>query len=150
MTFLRPADRPELLGYLGGYEILEVIGRGGMNIVFKGYDPMLGRMAAIKVLAPQMASSVQARRRFLREGRAAACITHRNVVSIYEVNESAGLPYLVMQYVSGPSLQEMLDRTGPLPVKEIVRIGKEIAEGLAAAHKQGLIPRDVKPANILL
>jgi serine/threonine protein kinase len=148
--FLRPCDRPELLGYLGTYEVLEVIGRGGMSIVFKAFDPVLNRLVAIKVLAPQMASSLQARRRFLREGRAAACIADENVVSVYEVNESAGLPYLVMQYVAGPSLQDVLDQTGSLPVREIVRLGKEIAKGLAAAHRQGLIHRDVKPANILL
>ncbi len=148
--FLRTADRPGLLGYLGAYEVREVIGRGGMGIVFKAFDPALHRMVAIKVLAPQMAGSATARKRFLREGRAAAAVTHDHVVSIHEVNESAGLPYLVMQYVAGTSLQDKLDVTGPLPVLEILRIGMQVADGLAAAHAQGLVHRDIKPANILL
>ena len=149
-SFLLPADGPGMVGYLGDYVVLEVIGRGGMGVVFKAFDPALHRMTAIKVLAPQLAGSATARRRFLREGRAAAAVVHDHVITIYDVDEKDGLPYLVMQYVAGVSLQDKLDRDGPLPLAEVLRIGTQTAAGLAAAHAQGLIHRDIKPSNILL
>jgi hypothetical protein len=149
-SILRAPERPELLGHLGRYEVQELIGSGGMGVVFRAFDPGLHRVVAIKVLAPQRAGSATARKRFVREGRAAATVTHDNVVSIYEVDETAGLPYLVMQYVAGESLQGRLDRAGPLEVEDVVRIGLQTASGLAAAHAQGLIHRDIKPANLLL
>src|SRR5439155_1286612 len=101
-------------------------------------------------LAPQLATSAAARKRFEREARAAAAISHEHIVAIYAVEETKGLPYLVMEYVAGVSLQERLDRTGALGLKEVLRIGMQTAEGLAAAHAQGLVHRDIKPANILL
>ncbi|HWE36298.1 MAG TPA: protein kinase [Isosphaeraceae bacterium] len=150
--FLDPPDPddPDQIGRFGPYEVLGVIGRGGWGIVLKGFDPALHRPVAIKVLAPQYATSATARRRFVREARAAASISHDHVVTIHAVDECKGLPYLVMQYVAGKSLQERIDHTGPLEVKEVLRIGMQAARGLAAAHAQGLIHRDVKPANILL
>jgi serine/threonine protein kinase len=101
-------------------------------------------------MVAQLATSAAARRRFIREARAAAAVSHDHVVTIYAVEEDDRLPYLVMQYVDGTSLQERLDRSGPLPLAEILRIGMQTASGLAAAHAQGLVHRDVKPANILL
>ena len=95
-------------------------------------------------------STGAARSRFLREARAAAAVVHEHVVGVFAVAESAGLPFLVMEYVSGRSLQDRLDRDGPLSVTEVLRIGMQTAAGLAAAHAQGLVHRDVKPANILL
>ena len=150
VDFLAPSDDPAHLGRIGPYEVVEVIGRGGMGVVLKGLDPSLNRFVAIKVLAPELATSASARRRFAREGQAAAAICHDHVVAIHAVDASGGLPYLVMQYVAGKSLQERIDQTGPLPVEEIVRIGMQAARGLAAAHAVGLIHRDVKPSNILL
>jgi serine/threonine protein kinase len=147
LSFVSPAARPGLLGTLGRYEVFEVIGRGGMGIVLKAFDPMLQRLVAIKVLA--MAGAT-ARQRFTREARAAAAVRHEHIVPVHEVAEAAGRPYLVMQYVAGESLQARLDRAGPLPIEDIVRIGLETAAGLAASHAQGLIHRDIKPANILL
>jgi serine/threonine protein kinase len=148
--FLRPTDQPGLLGLLGQYEVQEEIGRGGMGVVFKALDPALSRVVAIKVLSPFLASSATARRRFVRESRAAAAVCHDHIVAVHGVHEENGLPYLVMQYIPGESLQARLDRTGPLEVVEIVRIGYQTAAGLAAAHAQGLIHRDIKPANLLL
>jgi serine/threonine-protein kinase len=150
LPLLDPPQTPEALGRLGSYDIIEVIGRGGMGVVLKALDPALNRLVAIKVLAPQWATSSAARKRFAREARATAAVRHDHVVAVYAVEEAGGLPYLVMEYVHGMSLQQRLDETGPLPVEEIVRIGMQTAAGLAAAHAQGLIHRDVKPANILL
>jgi serine/threonine protein kinase len=149
-SILRPAEKPGLLGMLGQYEVQEVIGRGGMGVVLKAFDPALNRVVAIKVIASIVSGSARAGRRFAREARAAAAVCHDHVVTVHGVHEMNGQPYLVMQYVAGESLQARLDRTEPLQVEEIVRIGLQTAQGLAAAHAQGLIHRDVKPANILL
>src|SRR5438132_1739769 len=121
-----------------------------MGIVLKAFDPGLHRVVAIKVLAPQLATSGTARKRFTREAQAAAAVSHDHVVTIHAVEEANGIPYLVMHYVAGMSLQERLDKSGPLELKEILRIGMHTAAGLAAAHAQGLVHRDIKPANILL
>lgn len=150
LDFLDPSDNPAMLGRLGEYNVLEVIGRGGMGVVLKGYDYDLNRYVAIKVLAPQWASSGAARKRFAREGQAAAAVVHQHVLAIHSVNATHRLPYLVMPFVAGESLQQRLDREGPLEIAEILRIGFQVAEGLAAAHAQGLVHRDIKPANILL
>jgi hypothetical protein len=150
LEFLGPPTRPDALGRLGHYEVLEVVGQGGMGVVVRAFDEQLHRVVAIKVLAPDLAASASARQRFAREARAAAAIAHDHVVTIHAVEPDHQPPYLVMHYVAGVSLQDKLDRTGPLGVKEVLRIGLQVAEGLAAAHKQGLVHRDVKPANILL
>jgi serine/threonine-protein kinase len=150
LAFLTPSDAPGTLGRLGAYTISRVLGRGGMGIVLLGHDPALDRPVAIKVLAPALAADASARRRFAREARAAAAVVHEHVVAIHAVDEFAGLPYLVMQYVAGKSLQERIDCDGPLEVAEILRIGLQAATGLAAAHAQGLVHRDIKPSNILL
>jgi tetratricopeptide (TPR) repeat protein len=150
LHFLAPSDEPDHLGRLGPYEISEVIGRGGMGVVLKGYDARLNRVVAIKVLSPVLASDAMARKRFLREARAAAAVSHPHVITIHAVEGSADPPYLVMECVDGSSLQQKLDRDGALPLVEIVRVGAQVASGLAAAHEQGLIHRDVKPSNILL
>jgi len=150
LGILSPTDDPGMIGRLAGYEIVGVIGRGGMGIVLKGFDPRLNRFVAIKSLAPQLAASGSARRRFAREARAAAAVVHENVIAIHGVAEFQSVPYLVMPYVKGESLQKRIDRTGPHDVKEVLRIGRQMAAGLAAAHAQGLVHRDIKPANILL
>jgi hypothetical protein len=152
LEFLAPPDKPGYLGRLGHFDVVEVIGRGGMGIVLRAFDPCLQRPVAIKVLDPQLATNETAHQRFCREARAAAAITHGNVVAIHQVeqDETSELPFLVMQLVNGVSLQERLDQGGPLPLKEVLEIGMQAAWGLAAAHSQGLIHRDIKPANILL
>jgi serine/threonine-protein kinase len=150
LSFLAATDWPGSLGRLGTYEIIGVLGSGGMGVVLKAFDPALRRNVAIKVLSASLASSGAARRRFLREARAAAAVVHEHVVSVYAVVDTAGLPFFVMEYVPGRSLQDRLDRNGPLSLLEILRIGMQTAAGLAAAHAQGLVHRDVKPSNILL
>ncbi len=150
LDFLAPTDDPHSLGRIGTYEVMGVVGRGGAGIVLKAFDGALDRYVAIKALSPNLAASAAARRRFAREAQAAAAVVHEHVVPIHAVSVHQGLPYIVMQYVAGRSLQQRLDAHGPLPLAEILRIGMQTAAGLAAAHAQGLVHRDVKPANILL
>ena len=150
LGFLDPSDVPGDLGKLGPYRVLEVLGSGGMGIVLKAFDPALNRPVAIKVLAPQLASAGPSRKRFAREARAAAAIRNEHVVAIHAVDEWKGLPYLVMEFIPGSSLQERVDRSAPLDLSSILRIGMQTAAGLAAAHAQGLVHRDIKPSNILL
>src|SRR5262245_5276105 len=147
---LEPSDEPNVLGRLGGYDVLEVIGRGGMSVVLKGYDRELKRCVAIKVLAPHLAQSSLAKKRFAREAQAAAAVVHPHVLAIHQVQAGGRLPFLVMPLVSGETLAARLASQGTLELKEVLRIGMQAAAGLTAAHEQGLVHRDVKPANILL
>jgi serine/threonine protein kinase len=138
------------LARIGSYRLLKVLGSGGMGVVFEAEDVRLRRRVALKALRPMLAVSEMARKRFLREARAAAAITHANVVAVYEAGEDRGIPFLAMAYLSGETLESRLRREGPLPLADIVSIGRQLAEGLAAAHAQNLLHRDVKPANIML
>jgi serine/threonine protein kinase len=149
-AFLQPSTDPDSIGRFARYEVREVIGRGGMGVVMRAFDPSLGRYCAVKVLAPELAGSAAAKRRFSREAKSAAAVVHPHVVPIQTVDQHGGLPYLVMPVVEGQSLQQRVEASGPLSVIETVRIASQIAEGLAAAHDQGLVHRDIKPANILL
>jgi DNA-binding beta-propeller fold protein YncE len=150
LHFLAPSQKPGSLGRLDHYEMLAVIGRGGMGVVFKAFDEKLRRVVAVKALAPHLAAGGVARRRFVREARAAAAVRHDNVIGIHAVEDAGPIPYLVMEFIDGVSLEDRLRRGGPLEVGEVVRVGLQIAAGLAAAHRQGLVHRDIKPANILL
>lgn len=135
---------------LGGYKIRGLLGSGGMGRVLEAYDVALRRPVAIKVMAEELATSPTGRARFLREARAAARVKHPHVVAVHAVAENELTPYLVMEFVAGESLQCRLEREGPLRLVDIVRIGLQTARGLAAAHAQGLVHRDIKPGNILL
>jgi len=152
LNFLAPAEGPGEIGRLGGYRILKILGSGGMGVVFHAEDPALQRPVAVKAMLPRMAASASARLRFLREGRAAASLHHDHIVPIYQVGEDRGVPFLAMPLLRGESLEDRLKREGEgaLPPAEVCRIGREIAEGLAAAHARGLVHRDVKPANVWL
>lgn len=152
LSFLKPSPVPGKIGRLGDFEIVRVIGKGGMGIVLHAFDPHLQRDVAIKILDPHLATNNTARQRFCREARSAAAVTHDNLVTIYQVDEDqkSGLPYLVMQLVSGESLDKKLARMGQLSIQEVVRLGVQTAAGLAAAHSSGLIHRDIKPGNILI
>ncbi len=150
LTFLGPGQKPGSLGWLDHYEVQAVVGKGGMGVVLKAFDERLQRVVAVKVLAPHLADSYTARQRFVREARAAAAVSHDHVIGIYAIEDAGPVPYLVMEFIDGPSLQAYLKRHGPPPVREVLRIGQQIAAGLDAAHQRGLVHRDIKPANVLL
>jgi WD40 repeat protein/serine/threonine protein kinase len=148
--FLAPAQQPDEIGRLGPYRVLSVLGEGGMGVVFRAEDEQLRRLIALKVMKPALAANPSARRRFLREGQTTAALEHEHVVSIYQVGEDRGVPFLAMPLLKGESLEERLGCTELLPLAVVLRIGREIAAGLAAAHAHGLIHRDIKPANVWL
>jgi WD40 repeat protein len=152
LDFLAPADMPGRIGTFADFEVVRVVGRGGMGLVLHGFDTSLHRDVAIKVLDPELSSTKTARQRFCREARAAAAVTHENIVTVHQVNEDnrTGLPYLVMQLVNGESLEQRLRREGRLNVRDVIHLGAQAAAGLSAAHANGLIHRDVKPGNMLI
>ena len=150
LPFLAPSREPGGLGRLDHYDVLEVVGRGATGVVLKARDTKLQRVVALKVLALRLAASGPARERFVREAQATAAVRDDNVIAIYAVSAEGPVPYLVMEYIAGATLGDRIKKGGPLKLPEILRIGMQLASGLAAAHAQGLIHRDIKPANILL
>jgi WD40 repeat protein len=151
---LAPAQAAGELGRLGKYRVLKLLGQGGMGMVFQAEDPHLQRAVALKVMLPSLAANAAAKERFLREARATAAIEHDHIVTIHQVDEDRGVPYLAMQMLKGMSLEDYLKRAKetkkPLTLGQILKLGREIAKGLAAAHERGLIHRDIKPANVWL
>lgn len=146
LLFLAPSGEPGVLGRLDHYEIIEIVGRGGMAIVMRAHDTKLQREVAVKVLV----TSGVTRQSFVREARAVAAIRDDHVVTIHGVEDEGPVPYLVMEFINGGTLEDRLRQRGSLEVDEILVIGMQIASGLAAAHRKGLIHRDVKPSNILI
>ncbi|HJT31616.1 MAG TPA: protein kinase [Pirellulales bacterium] len=147
---LDPPQAEGELGWFGGYRVLRVLGAGGMGLVFEAEDPQLRRRVALKVMQRKLAARPEHRQRFLREARAAAALDHPHIVTVHQVGEHRGVPFLAMQLLRGESLDERLRREGRLPPTECLRIGRETAEALAVAHERGMIHRDIKPANIWL
>jgi eukaryotic-like serine/threonine-protein kinase len=135
---------------LGPYRVVRQLGRGGMGAVYLAEDVRLRRLVALKVLAPGWAADPSAKDRFLREARAAAAVRHDHVVTIYEVGQEADTPFIAMELLRGATLDSYLAAKGPPEPGQALRIGREVAEGLAAAHAKGLVHRDVKPANVWL
>lgn len=148
--FLSPAAAVGELGRLGSYRVLRVLGEGGMGLVFEAEDSQLQRRVALKVLRPELAANAMFRDRFLQEARSAAAIPHDHIITIFQVGQDNNLPYLAMEFLHGESLEDRLRRQGRLTVAETLRIGRQTALGLAAAHARGLIHRDIKPANLWL
>jgi serine/threonine protein kinase len=150
LSMLAPPQAEGELGRLGAYRVLKVLGSGGMGVVFQGEDLLLQRPVAIKAMQPALAANASARERFLREARAVANLSHDHIVPIFAVAEERGLPFLVMPFLKGETLDARLKRVPKLDLPEVLRIGREIAEGLSAIHAAGLIHRDIKPANVWL
>ena len=138
------------LGWLAHYRVLRLLGEGGMGLVFLAEDSLLSRPVALKVIRPEIADTPGIAQRFTREARATAAIKHDHIVTIYQVGQENGIPFLAMEYLKGMSLAQWLDRGHSPSVELVLRIGREIAAGLSAAHRHGLIHRDIKPANIWL
>ena len=134
---------------LGSYEIASSIGQGGMGEVYRARDLKLGREVAIKVLAPELASDSERLRRFEQEARAASALSHPNIVHIYDVGESDGTRYIVMELAEGTTLRRVLD-DGPLPADRLLEIARQLTDGLAKAHTAGIVHRDLKPENVMV
>src|ERR1700682_364394 len=131
------------------YRILAKLGEGGMGAVYRGQDLSLGREVALKFLPPEMSAEPHARKRLLKEARAASILNHPNIATIYEVSESEQTPFIAMELVNGESLKQVLQR-GALPPAQMLDVARQIAEGLHEAHQAGVFHRDVKPGNIMI
>jgi serine/threonine protein kinase len=135
---------------LGQYRILDQLGRGGMGRVYKAEHRTMGRIVALKVLAPDLLRTDRAQELFLREVRAAARLVHPNIVTAYDANQVDGRYFLVLEYVDGPNLEQLVRKQGPLPVGQACDYARQITQGLQCAHALGMVHRDVKPANVLV
>jgi serine/threonine protein kinase len=135
---------------IAGYQLEERIGQGGMAVVFKARDEALGRLVALKILAPTLASDSAFRQRFIRESRVAAAIDDPHIVPVFAAGEADGILFIAMRYVAGGDAQSLLNREGPLPSDRVADIISPVASALDAAHRAGLVHRDVKPSNILM
>jgi tRNA A-37 threonylcarbamoyl transferase component Bud32 len=150
LTFLEPPLQEDELGRLADFRVLQLIGQGGMGIVYRAVDTRLSRVVALKVVQPRFTSDTKMRQRFLREARAMAAIKSDHVVTVYEVGVANDVPFLAMEFLEGEALDSLQNQIGSLPLAQVVRIGKEVAHGLAAAHARGLVHRDIKPSNLWL
>ncbi len=147
---LAPPSHPELIGSINRYELEQLVGRGGMGLVFRAYDTELNRTVAVKILALHLIAIGSARERFIREARAVASLSHPHIVPIYDVVTDGAVPALVMQFIAGETLQQRISRRGPMQVDDVLQIGIQLADALAMAHGRGLVHRDIKPGNVLL
>jgi len=134
----------------GRFLIIEERGRGGMAVVYRAYDNVLQRTVALKVLLPHLAANAEFTRRFEREAITAANLRHPNVVIIYDVGSHESFQYIVMEYLDGPTLQQEIQKKGSLPINRVIPIIRQLASALDYAHQQGLVHRDVKPANVIV
>ena len=150
LSFLSSPQGPDELGRLGSYKIIKLLGAGGMGLVFEAEDTLLRRQVALKVMKPEIAIKEDHRKRFLQEARSGAAIPHDNIATVFQVGIENNVPYLAMQFLQGESLGSRLHRDGKIPVDESLRIIREVALGIAAAHETNLIHRDIKPDNIWL
>lgn len=148
--FAPPPEGVDAIGQLGPYLVVRELGSGGMGLVYEATDSRLQRRVALKVMRPHLAADPAATLRFIREARAAAQLVNDRAAAIYDVGEADGIPFLAMEFLEGETLGQCLRREKTLAVEQVVALGIEIAEGLAAAHDHGLIHRDIKPDNIWL
>ncbi len=132
------------------YRVMKLLGRGGMGAVYRCHDEELGREVALKIIRPEIANDAGVIERFKREIQLSSRVTHRNVLRVYDIGEAEGLRFLTMQFVEGEDLASLLRHTGPLPLTRLVHVFRQICEGLAAAHDEGVVHRDLKPQNVLL
>src|SRR5581483_8599426 len=141
---------PEDKVLAGRYELVELVGTGGMSSVYKAHDRLLERNVALKVLHPHYGDDAEYVERFRREARSVAQLSHPHIVTVIDRGEDDGQQFIVFEYVDGENLKQFLERTGPLPTRRALELALEIADALAFAHEHGLVHRDVKPQNVLL
>src|SRR5207247_1691907 len=141
---------PRIGTELAGYRIESVLGRGGMSVVYLAEDVRLRRKVALKVLSPELSADERFRDRFVRESQIAAGLDHPNIIPIHEAGEADGVLFIAMRYVRGTDLKALLRDGGPLPPDRAIEILGAVAEALDEAHAEGLVHRDVKPANVLI
>ena len=132
------------------YQILAILGKGGMGIVYQAYDPVLQRTVAIKVLPPQLTLDAEFVARFQREAIASANLRHANIVTVYDVGQQAGEYFIIMEYLEGTTLEQVLANGGPMSMAQASKIVTQIASALDHAHSRGIVHRDVKPSNVML
>jgi serine/threonine-protein kinase len=135
---------------IGKYEIVAELGQGGMGVVYKARDPFIGRLVAIKTVSPDLVSDPEILKRFYREAQSAGTLQHPNIVTIYDLGEADGCPYIAMEFVEGENLQAIINRRARIPLAAKLKLAQQFCEGLGHAHKRGFVHRDVKPANILV
>ncbi|HEX9623766.1 MAG TPA: serine/threonine-protein kinase, partial [Streptosporangiaceae bacterium] len=135
---------------IAGYRIEQLIGRGGMAVVYRATDVRLDRMVALKILNPDLARNDSFRQRFIRESRAGAAVDHPHVIPVFEAGEAQDVLFIAMRYVSGLDVRALIERLGKLPADRTVELVTQVASALDTAHAAGLVHRDVKPANMLL
>ena len=133
---------------IGKYHIVRVLGRGGMGTVYEAVDPVIHRKVALKTMIPELAETAELRARFLREAQAAGGLRHRNIVTVYDLGEDKGRPYIAMEFIEGTDLEKIIQNREPLPIEWKLDVLRQICEGLSHAHRTGIVHRDVKPANI--
>jgi serine/threonine protein kinase len=149
VPFLSPPEKPDEIGRLGTYRVLKLLGEGGMGFVYHAEDTVLRRAVALKVMRPEVAAKATAKERFLREGRAAAALNNDHIVTIYQVAEANGVPYMALEFLEGATLDDWLKKhPGPQPLSVLLKVARDVLKGLAVAHDKGLVHRDIKPANL--
>lgn len=147
---LAPASHPELLGRIDRYEVEQLVGYGGMGLVFRGHDTELHRVVAIKTITSGLIPNGTVKQRFFQEARAVASLSHAHIVSVHDIITGGPVPAIVMQYVAGPTLGEHLSEHGPMSWRAVLQLGVQLCDALETAHRSGLIHRDIKPGNVLL
>ena len=141
---------PNVVQKVGKYDILGVLGQGGMGVVYKAKDPLIGRLVALKTVNPELVANPEILTRFYREAQSAGALQHPNIVTVFDLGEFEGHPYIAMEFVEGESLQSIITRRAPLPLAAKLKLAEQVCQGLDHAHKNGIVHRDVKPGNILV
>src|SRR5712672_2504125 len=135
---------------IGNYEIVKLLGRGGMGAVYLARDPAIDRLVAIKLLGEGLENDPEFRERFSREARSAGRLRHQNIVTIFHIGDHESQPYIVMEYIPGETLADTIKRSAPFPLTLKLRIAEDLCNGLGYAHRNGIVHRDIKPANIIV
>jgi len=141
---------PTRIRNIGKYEVIDVIARGGMGVVYKATDPAMGRPVAIKMITSGFSDDPNLLQRFYREPRSTGSLHHPNIVTVYDLGDDDGLPYLVMEYLEGQTREQIIRTGKEMSIAEKLSLMVQVCSGLQYAHQRGIVHRDIKPANIIL